>query len=559
MLFCSIIGALLEGGTIGLLLVALKVLMNEDYSDLLRMLGGYKQLISEYFDKWGSGGVFVFLVAFAIILQILKSGLLFLGTITTLILSKRVQLKAQEELTKHIFSVSYSHISNYQVGQLSSFFAINQRIIGNLLKKVLNQLIVVTTLTIVYVFSVLSMSVPLTLLFIILASVMTLLVSQLILKVKDLGTRTTALEIETNKTALDYLNAPKLIRVLSGDGVARAEIAQKRLSYTNCWAKKEIIGNAVDPVIEASSILTVGIILIIGQTVGGSVLTEFLPLVMVFLFVVSRLMPQVRAVNSIRMALAGQTGDLESIGKFLFGKSDPFVVIGSKAFHGLKRGISFESVSFQSTSNEGHQLKDVTFSMPKGTATAIIGPSGAGKTTLASLILRLYDPTNGLIKIDNIPLTDIALREWLAKVGVVLQEPTLFYKTIRENILFGREGYSQEDVIEAATAANADQFITKLDNGYDTVVGGRSNRLSGGESQRVALARALLGSPNVLVLDEATNSLDEQSAELVMESLLNLKGKVTSLFITHDLSFNSSFDQVVKLEAGCVVSVDRKF
>ena len=197
--------------------------------------------------------------------------------------------------------------------------------------------------------------------------------------------------------------------------------------------------------------------------------------------------------------------------------------------------------------------------MPKGTATAIIGPSGAGKTTLASLILRLYDPTNGLIKIDNIPLTDIALREWLAKVGVVLQEPTLFYKTIRENILFGREGYSQEDVIEAATAANADQFITKLDNGYDTVVGGRSNRLSGGESQRVALARALLGSPNVLVLDEATNSLDEQSAELVMESLLNLKGKVTSLFITHDLSFNSSFDQVVKLEAGCVVSVDRKF
>lgn len=198
-------------------------------------------------------------------------------------------------------------------------------------------------------------------------------------------------------------------------------------------------------------------------------------------------------------------------------------------------------------------LEAISFKASAGQLIALVGPSGAGKTTLTYLIPRLYDPTEGVIRLDGYDLRDLKLDSLLAQIGVVTQETYLFHDTIQTNLTYARPDATQAEIESAARAANIHQFITELPDGYDTVVGERGYRLSGGEKQRIALARVILKNPRILVLDEATSHLDSESESLIQEALKRVMAGRTSIVIAHRLSTILAADLILVMDRGKIV------
>ena len=218
--------------------------------------------------------------------------------------------------------------------------------------------------------------------------------------------------------------------------------------------------------------------------------------------------------------------------------------------------IEFKGISFRYGDGE-YVLRDVNFKVKKGQVIALVGPSGAGKSTLVDLIPRFYDPTEGSVSIDGVDIRRISTRSLRCLMGIVTQEVILFNDTVRNNIAYGLKDVPMEDVIRAAQAANAHDFIEALPQGYDTLTGDRGVRLSGGERQRIAIARAILKNPQILIFDEATSSLDTEAERLVQDALQRLMSNRTTFVIAHRLSTITSADTILVIDGGRIAESGR--
>jgi subfamily B ATP-binding cassette protein MsbA len=218
----------------------------------------------------------------------------------------------------------------------------------------------------------------------------------------------------------------------------------------------------------------------------------------------------------------------------------------------LQGEVAFNDVKFEYEPGTP-VLRGVSFHAQAGSTTALVGPSGSGKSTLISLVLAFANPTAGRVLIDGRDLAHLRLTDYRAQLGVVLQDNFLFDGTIRENIGFSKPGATLDEVSEAARIANADEFIDRFDKGYETIVGERGVKLSGGQRQRIAIARAILADPKILVLDEATSSLDSESEAQIREGLYALRQGRTTFVIAHRLSTIVSADQILVLDKGEIV------
>lgn len=214
--------------------------------------------------------------------------------------------------------------------------------------------------------------------------------------------------------------------------------------------------------------------------------------------------------------------------------------------------VQFDHVSFQYDADGKTILNDVDFNIEPGQTVAFVGMSGGGKSTIVSLIPRFYDATKGTVKIDDYDVRDITLESLRSQIGIVLQDNILFSDSVKQNILMGNPHATDEEIIEAAKAANAHEFIMNLPEGYDTKVGERGVKLSGGQKQRVAIARVFLKNPPILVLDEATSALDLESEALIQESLDRLAHDRTTIIIAHRLSTITHADKIIVIEHGKV-------
>jgi ABC-type multidrug transport system fused ATPase/permease subunit len=217
--------------------------------------------------------------------------------------------------------------------------------------------------------------------------------------------------------------------------------------------------------------------------------------------------------------------------------------------------IAFEHVWFRYTPDGEEVLQDVSFEMRPGEVVALVGPSGAGKTSIANLICRFYDPIQGRITLDGHDLRQVKVASLRKHVAVVLQDTFLFNTTVRENLLCGKQDATEEELVAAAKAAYAHDFIMALPQGYDTEIGERGVRLSGGQKQRLALARAILADPRILILDEATSSVDAEAEYLIQKALRQVLRGRTALVIAHRLSTIRDADKIIALEDGRVREV----
>jgi len=219
----------------------------------------------------------------------------------------------------------------------------------------------------------------------------------------------------------------------------------------------------------------------------------------------------------------------------------------------FNENLTFENVSFKYKGADVKALDDLSLTIKKGSVVAFVGSSGAGKTTLVDLLPRFYDVGSGAIKIDGVDLRSLKLADLRSFYGIVSQEAILFHDTIANNIVFGAEGYTKEDIIAAAKIANAHDFISTMTNGYDTNIGDRGVKLSGGQRQRLTIARAVLRNPPILILDEATSALDAESERWVQDALNNLMKNRTSIVIAHRLSTIQNADVIIVLDNGKII------
>lgn len=246
-------------------------------------------------------------------------------------------------------------------------------------------------------------------------------------------------------------------------------------------------------------------------------------------------------------------GSVERINKILFEENELKDPENPLEISKFKDSIEFKNVSFSYNNFDSREiLTNVSFSIKKGNVLALVGPSGAGKTTIADLLPRFYEIDNGTIEIDGIDIKKYKKQDLRKLMGVVSQESILFNDTVRNNIAFGTEP-TEEAIIEAAKVANAHEFIMQMPQGYDTIIGDRGQNLSGGQKQRLTIARAVLKNPPILILDEATSALDSESEKLVQEALVKLMRNRTSVVIAHRLSTIQFADEILVVDKGQIV------
>jgi subfamily B ATP-binding cassette protein MsbA len=277
-----------------------------------------------------------------------------------------------------------------------------------------------------------------------------------------------------------------------------------------------------------------------------------------FIFAAFMMYTPVKKLSRVNTNLQQAIAAAERIFELLDTHSEVTERPGARSLPPLQDNVEFRNVSFAyRDAADSPILQDVSFRVPAGQVVAIVGLSGAGKTTLVNLIPRFYDPTGGAILVDGVDIRDVTLRSLRGQVGIVTQETVLFDDTIASNIAYGSPAATREEIERAARAAHAHEFIERLPNGYETDIGERGQRLSGGQRQRLAIARALLKNSPILILDEATSSLDAESEQLVQDALANLMRNRTAFVIAHRLSTVRRADKIVALERGRVAEIGR--
>jgi subfamily B ATP-binding cassette protein MsbA len=348
------------------------------------------------------------------------------------------------------------------------------------------------------------------------------------------------------------------IRVVQSFGREEYEIGRfrKSIEATFLLAMRRIrVSNLFGPVI---SFLGFGAVVSIFWFGGHEVLAGHITPGQLFMFLVLTLTiaGSIGQFSGLWTSLQETLGATRRLFDILDTPSDITEPAGAIPLTRVRGQISFDQVSFAYRDNpENPILVDVCLEARPGEVLALVGPSGAGKTTLVNLIPRFFDPTSGQIRIDGHQLQTLQVKSLRAQIGIVPQETLLFGSSIRENILYGRLDATEEEIVEAAKAANAHEFILQLPKGYATLVGERGAKLSGGQRQRIAIARAILKDPRILLLDEATSSLDSESEGLVQEALDHLMRGRTSIVIAHRLSTIQNADRIAVLDAGQIVEI----
>jgi subfamily B ATP-binding cassette protein MsbA len=458
---------------------------------------------------------------------------------------------------------TFSHLN-----KLSLKYFTNERI-GNLISRITNDITMINTgisasfvtltkdplLVIVFLLLALAISWQLTLLSLVVMPFSLAIISWLGVKLYMQSYTLQGKMADLTSFLQERIYGTKIVKAFNME----AKENQNFFALTNHFFKLILritrIRNIAPPVTEFFSILAGVLIIWYGgiQVLESHTLkaSEFLG----FLFIIFQIMPPIKELsnvaNRIQESTAAASRVFEIIDEPITIKNKPNAIL----FESFNDKIVFDKVSFQYEPDHRYILKDISFEVKKGEIAALVGPSGAGKTTLVDLIPRFYEVTEGAIFIDGIDIRDYDLKSLRNHIGIVTQDPILFNDTIRNNISYGMENASFEEIVNAAKAANAHDFILNLPNGYDTIIGERGLKLSGGQRQRISIARALLKNPPIMILDEATSALDSESEILVQGAIENLMKERTTFVIAHRLSTVRNANKVIVIDEGRIVQM----
>jgi subfamily B ATP-binding cassette protein MsbA len=404
----------------------------------------------------------------------------------------------------------------------------------------------------VYFLSMFLLSWQLTVISMLLFTLLAVGLSTLNARVREASFGVTKASGQFTSTAMEFISAIRTVQAFATQDFERKRFYGASSNIVRAFSKAIRAWALVKPLAEGLATTILISMIIVAFTVFVTNGTLQVASLLTFFFVLFRLVPSLQSVNNVMAQLSTLYGSADNIKELLRTDNKKYFQNGETEFLGLKRSIDLVSVDFGYDASN-LVLHDITLTIERGQMTALVGSSGAGKTTLADLIPRFYDPTEGKVLIDGVDLREFEINSLRRKMAVVSQDTFIFNTSVRNNIAYGTEGASEEEILEAARLANALEFIQEMPEGLETQLGDRGVRLSGGQRQRIAIARALLRNPEILILDEATSALDSVSERLIQESLEKLSVGRTVIAIAHRLSTIIRADKVVVLEQGRIV------
>ncbi|MCB9361472.1 MAG: ABC transporter ATP-binding protein [Flavobacteriales bacterium] len=350
-------------------------------------------------------------------------------------------------------------------------------------------------------------------------------------------------------TVEETLTGLRIIKAFNAEQTSNHNFNQQNSSYATLTLKMTRKRDLASPISEfLGAMAMVGLAYYGGSLVldGNSSFNggEFIGYIIIF----AKLIAPVKAFSSAYAIVQKGAASADRVDAILSAKNPIIEKENPISLVTISHDINYKNVSF--AYNTDNVLTNINLKIEKGKTIALVGESGGGKSTLADLLPRFYDVTSGAIEIDGVNIKDLSLNGLRSLIGVVTQESILFNDSVYNNIAFGTNNATKEQVIEAAKIANADEFIVQLESGYDTNIGDRGGKLSGGQRQRLSIARAVLKNPPILILDEATSALDTESEKLVQDALTKLMKNRTSIVIAHRLSTIQNADEIIVLQKG---------
>ena len=353
----------------------------------------------------------------------------------------------------------------------------------------------------------------------------------------------------------EMLSGLKIIKGFNGEKSIQGKFSETNEEYTSYMIRTYRLGDLSSPVSEFIGVSILAVIVYFGGILvinneGALSASGFLTYIAIF----SQLIPPAKSITTAYFNIQKGEASIERIKKI----TDAEVTIKNPAIpqtiNSFQKEIEYKNIGFTyNRGDSGYVLKNINLKIQKGKTIALVGQSGSGKTTMADMLPRFYDPTEGEIVIDGINIKDATLLNLRSLMGIVTQESILFNDTVFNNIAFGMENTKEADVVAAAKIANAHEFILQMPNAYQTNIGDRGSKMSGGQRQRLSIARAVLKNPPILILDEATSALDTESERLVQDALNNLMKNRTSIVIAHRLSTIQHADEIIVLQKGEII------
>ncbi|NEP67005.1 MAG: ABC transporter ATP-binding protein [Moorea sp. SIO3A2] len=550
-LITNLVSAVLEGSTLGVIYLAVGYLTGTDdpgtdtptNPTIAQILAKILPLPPEQ--------MFLILIFGAVVLQIGLSLSNYLNKVSTAYLSAKAQPYVTGKVFERIMTFSYGCVSRYKVGDLVLFtndaaFAVDQNITQ------FNNLVVSVSFSLVYLVIIVGLS-P------ILAGAATVLILavayvqyKLIPRLRRVVKRVTASQVESAKYITQSIQALRLLHTFGTQPQTLTGANQILGKIEKQLKKRALVFYLPEPILETLPMVALGILAASAVLFEGGKAT-ILPLLLTFLLALQRLSGRLRATSNTITAFVDNSARMARLETILDQRDKVFEHSGTEPFTRLREDIEFKSVSLSYTNDDNLALNNLTFTLPRHQVTALVGESGAGKSSIIDLFIGLYQPTAGHILVNGRPLADYCLEDWRQQIGVVSQDTFIFNDSILENLRYGRPSASLDEVVEAAKAAQAHKFILALPDRYETVVGERGYKLSGGQRQRLALARALIKQPEILILDEATSALDSESEKLIQQALEQFQKERTVIVVAHRLSTIAEADQILVLERGQLV------
>lgn len=453
-----------------------------------------------------------------------------------------------------LLKVDIDFYSKHKIGEIVHRVSNEVNKTNAAIRTIVNLITIIINITL-FVAVLISLSWQLTLISIVLLSSIIFVNQYFVKRSRKFGRINSQKSRDYSNNLLEILTGIRWIKTVSNEEYEYHNIKRLIHERERSSFDAQVISGLLDPFNEVSGIIAAFIMVLLGRYLFFEQLQSFSAIFLTYLLFLFRLLPFVSQLNSARNQLGNLSHSVDVTADFLRRDNKPFMVNGHKPYHKLEEGIHFENVSFSYPDHESLVLNQINLWIPKGKMTALVGASGAGKSTIADLLPRFYDPTEGRITIDGKDLKNYDLKSLRQAMGIVSQDTFLFNKSVRYNIAYGRENVTEEEIIDAAKRANAYEFIIKLPKGFDTEIGDRGVLLSGGQKQRMAIARSLLRAPDILILDEATSALDTVSERLVQQAIDELCRGRTTLVIAHRLSTIQKAHQIAVIDNGCVVEI----
>ncbi|HTI05787.1 MAG TPA: ABC transporter ATP-binding protein [Gemmatimonadales bacterium] len=483
---------------------------------------------------------------------LLKNLTSYLASIGSVAIQENVVRDLRVRLVQHLQTLPLGYFQRTRAGQTIARVISDTDQAKTAVSAALASLLQNVVVILVYVVILFGLSVRLALLSLLLAPVLLLIIRPMINRLRRRSRELATERGEVTSHVGEMIASAKLIRAYVAEGFELERFRELAERYRKRVLRAQHYSSLTSPVSEMFGGVMIVLILVVGTrlALGAGALLD--PAVLItFLAVSLRLMSPIKSVSNYPAIMATASASAERV----------FEVLDLPPAEGDQPGettaefnetIEYRGVSFEYEASEA-VLRDVDLDVKRGQIVAIVGPSGAGKTTLVDLLPRFYEPTRGTILLDGAPLTQFTRTSLRKLMGIVSQETVLLNDTVLANIAYGLKNMPLEQVRAAARAANADEFVMRLPEGYETLLGERGTRLSGGQRQRIAIARALLRDPPILILDEATSALDTESERLVQEAIDRLMKHRTVFVIAHRLATVQHADFIVVLAEGRIV------